>query len=122
MMPAIYNTDIVMPHGNHRYFYIVAIILLAAVLCFYFYTTPDSIQDPITEQDYKEHQQKVTEYDVYLNEQQSQIDELDRESEQLKELDRNLDEKIRQLDNELGLTPEEFEKQYPGFNINGDYQ
>jgi peptidoglycan hydrolase CwlO-like protein len=122
MMPAIYNTDIVMTRRNPRYFYIVATILLAAILCFYFYTTPDSIQEPITEQDYKEHKQKVAEYGAYLNEKQSQIDELDRESDQLKELDRDLDEKIRQLDNELGITPEEFEKQYPGFNMNGDSQ
>ena len=100
----------------------VAIILLATILCFYFYTSTELIQEPITEQDHKEHQQKIAEYDVYLNEQQSKIDELDYESDQLKELDRDLDEKIKQLDNELGLSPEEFDKQYPGFNMNGDYQ
>lgn len=111
-----------MPLRRKLYFSMVAIILLATILCFYFYTSTELIQEPITEQDHKEHQQKIAEYDVYLNEQQSKIDELDYESDQLKELDRDLDEKIKQLDNELGLSPEEFDKQYPGFNMNGDYQ
>jgi septal ring factor EnvC (AmiA/AmiB activator) len=113
---------IIMTLGNLRYFYLAATILLAAILCLYFFTTPSFIQEPITEQNKKEHQQKVAEYDTYLNEQQSQIDELDHESDQLKEIDRDLDDKIRQFDNELGITSEEFEKQYPGFDMNGDYQ
>jgi peptidoglycan hydrolase CwlO-like protein len=109
-----------MPRRTLLFYIVVATVLIVAIS--YVYIFPASIKEPITEQDYKEHQQKVAEYDVYLNKQQSQIDELDQESDQLKELDRDLDEKIRQLDNELGITPEEFEKQYPGFNMNGDYQ
>jgi peptidoglycan hydrolase CwlO-like protein len=114
--------DIVMITRKPFFLAITAISVLAVISYFYFYNTSISIQEPTPDQDIKEHQKKLVEFDTYLNKQQSKIDELDQVSDRLKEKDRINDERLRQLDEELGLTPEEFDKKYPGFNMDGDNQ
>ncbi|MCH2042067.1 MAG: hypothetical protein MK185_15665 [Saccharospirillaceae bacterium] len=60
-------------------------------------------QQQVEEQAYseKQHQQKIEEYDRFLQQQQDELDVLNAESDRLMESDRLLDEKIRQLDLQL---------------------
>jgi phage shock protein A len=101
---------------------IVALLISGIFAYFFFDSSSYKAFDFVSEKSKQEHIEKIAEYDDFLTEQQKAINELDEESDRLKQRDRDLDEKILQLDKELGLTPEEFNKKYPKFDMNGVYQ
>ena len=65
---------------------------------------------------------KVARYDQWIKEQQTVLSTLNKESEALIAKDKMMDQKIHNLEQELGLTKEEFEKRYPGFDMDGIYE
>lgn len=69
-----------------------------------------------------QHQDKLKKYDHILSEAKDELTALNEESDQRMQDDIKLDQKLKALDAELGLSEGEFEQQYPGFSQQGDTQ
>lgn len=84
--------------------------------------TLQEYQQQVEEQAYseKQHQQKIEEYDRFLQQQQEELDLLNAESDRLMESDKLLDEEIRQLDLQLLSTQPDSElPQSSASDLNG---
>ncbi len=64
---------------------------------------------------------KIAGYEEWLQEQSKIINTMNENSDLLKEKDKKLDKRIRELDQESRDHANNFDDKYPGFNMDGQY-
>ena len=91
-------------------------VLAVAVYFYPLFQEVDSASFGPTEVDSDQsYQEKLTDFDQFLSESKSSLEVLNAESDQRMQADQALEETLKKLDATLGVTEEEFERQYPGF-------